>query len=687
VDRNKLESVVPAFATFEGDMYSGLIPFDYSTTESSSSHGPRRRRQGELMFWLFVPTAQQVDETLVLWLNGGPGCSSFLGGVLFENGPVMVPHHPAGFVGTTATDPLVSNADYSWTRITTMLYIEQPAGTGFSHGPDPETEDDLSRDMYSYLQNFFTIFGSKGGDDDVDSSSSPRQPLPPQQQQQQDAQLRRRLLHLDTYQFFIFGESYAGYYVPSIARQIYLENAKLEETILSEVDEQDKIYIPLAGIALGNGWMEAKTQGSAIIDYAWWHGMIDTYTRAQLHREWKQCESTVLQEADVGKDSKNNDSRQVDLDSELHPFTIPDECGIMTVLLRAAGKGLTPYGDPNPYDITTWDTYPVLDSDNPQGTPRRFFNTRAVQEALHAPTNITWRGCIPGSGRRRRRRTLLQQDEQDNDESRSHTLNQEGRGNLHPSARKRNLFLLDHDLPESTAPYLAMLMDQANIRVLIYNGDRDLTTNSAGSELVLDQLTEWSGNSKWTSGHATRGLWMTLIDNNNNNNDDKDARENDTVQNNRTEFAGWVKVYQHLTFLVVYNSGHLVPFNLPGPSLDLLARFLSNTSFVDQVIPNYFDTAAAYRDSHASSRDDVDGQNPIDTKSTLLYEPRPGNVAAGLQWQGFLVGLLTGGLVVLVALPYVQPWKRGQYESIPNDFRLNHGEQCRQTRFQTFSLS
>jgi hypothetical protein len=49
--------------------------------------------------------------------------------------------------------------------------------------------------------------------------------------------------------------------------------------------------------------------------------------------------------------------------------------------------------------------------------------------------------------------------------------------------------------------------------------------------------------------------------------------------------AGWSKELDPLSFLVVYNSGHLVPFNQPARSLELLDRFLSNTSFVDVEIP------------------------------------------------------------------------------------------------------
>lgn len=70
---NGLEDVQPAYAEFDGDMYAGLLP---------SNNG---NRTGETMFWLFEPTTQDVPDTIVLWLNGGPGCSSFNCGVMMEN--------------------------------------------------------------------------------------------------------------------------------------------------------------------------------------------------------------------------------------------------------------------------------------------------------------------------------------------------------------------------------------------------------------------------------------------------------------------------------------------------------------------------------------------------------------------------------------------------------------------------
>ncbi|KAL7750470.1 Cell death protease [Sorochytrium milnesiophthora] len=79
-----------------------------------------------IFFWL-VKQQEKVskrDKTvglfLVIWLNGGPGCSS-IEGLLMENGPITVDEN-----GKATLNP------YSWHRHANVLYVDQPVGTGFS---------------------------------------------------------------------------------------------------------------------------------------------------------------------------------------------------------------------------------------------------------------------------------------------------------------------------------------------------------------------------------------------------------------------------------------------------------------------------------------------------------------------------------------------------------------------------
>lgn len=313
-----LEEFEPVYALFDGDMYAGLIP--------TRLYGDADSDTGEYMFRLFVPYQTAYTDSLVIWLNGGPGCSSLAGGMA-ENMPIGDPTAPSGFYGIDGNAPFVFNP-YSWTNATTMLYVEHPHGTGFSRGPQPANEEEASRDFYYFLQNLLTVFGYR----------------------------QQRLI--------IFGESYAGMYVPAIAHYIFHENLKLDKKKSRKTNRHHDLHINLWGIALGNGWADATIQGPAVIDYAWWHGMIDSVTREALHREWEYCQPG----------SRTANQKQPE---PFHKFTTPDECGLMGATLAAAGAGVVDWGAPNGYDVTTFDPYPNLMS--PNSTKALFYNDPRVQ--------------------------------------------------------------------------------------------------------------------------------------------------------------------------------------------------------------------------------------------------------------------------------------------------------------------
>lgn len=78
---------------------------------------------GKFFFYTFVEAVNDTagNQPVVRWFNGGPGCSSVGGGMFEEVGPLI----PDG------NGNLVRNP-YSWNRLAHMLFIESPAGVGFS---------------------------------------------------------------------------------------------------------------------------------------------------------------------------------------------------------------------------------------------------------------------------------------------------------------------------------------------------------------------------------------------------------------------------------------------------------------------------------------------------------------------------------------------------------------------------
>lgn len=312
-----------------------------------------------------------------------------------------------------------------------------------------------------------------------------------------------------------------NYPAPSIAHRIYQENLK----------SKNRFKINLGYLALGNGWVDPRVQGPAAIDYAYWHGLIGSTTRDALHAEYDHCIN----------------SKDPDEPAPFHKFNTPDDCSLSMGALQAAGAGAFDGADgPNQYDVTTWDPYAIIAHGNT--TLELFYNDPRVKKAINAPDDIWWRGCIEGAGRRRR---LVGRE-----------------------------LMLEQDKPVSTLPYIAEMLD-ADIPVLVYNGDRDLSCCAQGSEMLLDSM-DWKGKKGWPS--AKRGLWMT-------------------GQN----VSGYSKEFQGLKFVVVYNSGHLVPFNQPVPALDLVTRFLRGESFMDHDLPTFDSIPGSSRKSIAAAGKERNG--------------------------------------------------------------------------------
>lgn len=185
---------------------------------------PIGKRNDRALFYYFVEAEQNPSsKPLVLWLNGGPGCSSVGVGAFSENGPFQ----PRGNV-------LVQN-DYSWNREANILYLETPAGVGFS---------------YSNITSFY---------DGVNDKITARDNL---------VFLQRWLNKFPAYKtrdLYLTGESYAGHYIPQLA------------VLMLRFNKMQKIF-NLKGIAIGNPLLNFEKDFNARAEYLWSHGLISDKT-------------------------------------------------------------------------------------------------------------------------------------------------------------------------------------------------------------------------------------------------------------------------------------------------------------------------------------------------------------------------------------------------------------------------
>ncbi|KIL59177.1 hypothetical protein M378DRAFT_15036 [Amanita muscaria Koide BX008] len=125
-----------------GPSWAGLLPISSAANETR-----------KLFFWFFPPAEGGSLDDLILWTNGGPGCSSLLG-LLQENGPISWQH------GQAKPTP----NQYSWTKISSMLWVEQPVGTGYSQGtPTAQNEEDVAAQLVGFLKQFLHVFSELKG--------------------------------------------------------------------------------------------------------------------------------------------------------------------------------------------------------------------------------------------------------------------------------------------------------------------------------------------------------------------------------------------------------------------------------------------------------------------------------------------------------------------------------------------
>jgi len=193
--------------------------------------------KNKLFFWYVPAMNGDKDAPLLIWLQGGPGGSSLFG-MFAEMGPFLVEDD-----GSLTKRPVGWNEKYS------MIFIDNPVGAGFSYtdtedGYCTDTKTQVSAQLYEMMQQFYQVFPE---------------------------QLTNKL--------FITGESYAGHYVPGLGHYIFTENNKLQTRVGGGL-ETDAVVIPLAGVAIGDGWIDPHSHLGAYPDMLFNLGLLDHNERA-----------------------------------------------------------------------------------------------------------------------------------------------------------------------------------------------------------------------------------------------------------------------------------------------------------------------------------------------------------------------------------------------------------------------
>ncbi|EEB09601.1 serine carboxypeptidase [Schizosaccharomyces japonicus yFS275] len=296
------------------------VPAGYTGSLHSGYLNLTDKLEGDLFFTLYGSENEVHQNRTIIWLNGGPGCSSEDGSML-ELGPLRL-----------TNDSLVYYNAASWVRLGNVLFVDQPMGTGFSFADTRDAilndNEKMSNDFAYFLQEFVKAFPEYATDT-----------------------------------WYIAGESFAGQYIPAIAKKVI-----------------DSDIVNLSGIAIGNGWIEPASHYLTYLDYLVERGLLErgsalfealTAVQAKCLMSLEQSASGMLE------DENSCDKYLFDI-----LFSVSDKSGEFCF---------------NMYDVTLTSPYPSCGMEWPLELPALtdFLSSPDVMKALHVASDKVsrWEEC------------------------------------------------------------------------------------------------------------------------------------------------------------------------------------------------------------------------------------------------------------------------------------------------------
>ncbi|KAK9450156.1 Alpha/Beta hydrolase protein [Limtongia smithiae] len=198
---------------------------------------------GNMFFWMCENEHIAEKPRTIIWLNGGPGCSS-MDGAAIELGPFRVAEGGHLYLN-----------EGRWNQYANVLFVDNPLGTGFSY-VDTDSYvhelDEMAADFLKFMDKFFAIFPQYFTED-----------------------------------LYIAGESYAGMYIPYIADAILARNANATTT--------GAAAYPLKGIMLGNSWVDPVRQYLSYLPYAYSMNLLQggTPAAARVEAQVTKCVNKI----------------------------------------------------------------------------------------------------------------------------------------------------------------------------------------------------------------------------------------------------------------------------------------------------------------------------------------------------------------------------------------------------------
>ncbi|KAK0407410.1 hypothetical protein QR680_019183 [Steinernema hermaphroditum] len=459
--------VPPPLSRKEADQITNLpgLSFQLDLTQNKQYSGYLQASKGNFLhYWLVESQTNPATDPLVLWLNGGPGCSS-LGGFLTELGPFHVNQD-----NTT----LFENV-YSWNKGANVLFLEGPRNVGFSYQDRSTNPDDSYDDAKTANDNFLAIMDFL--------SVYP--------------EYRNR-------PFYVAGESYGGVYVPT-----------LTSLLVDKIQAHQAPGLNLVGMAVGNGELSAVQQLNSAISLLYYHGIygkddwdffaLKCCPNVSTYQELYKCDFTQYVYLDSAgnvqpKDGSGSCGAKVAEKSQRYfwglseiqdVYNIYQDCyqqsdhtfGVyrdydryQATLKTSLYKKALRYGGVNDYSTDNQGGYPCFAST----AAANWLNSDDVRDALHVPTYVaSWTDC--------------------ND-----TINA-----IYTQQHNDTGSLFDH-----------MISSGYPLRVLVYNGDVDTACNFLGDQWFVEGTATRNGLSTakkygaWNYEGVIGGYWKRFAGSN-----------------------------------------------------------------------------------------------------------------------------------------------------------------------------
>jgi len=390
-------------------------------------------RKISMHYMFFESENNPSTDPLLVWSNGGPGAGSEFG-IFTELGPLYFSDASLRTPNYTQTGiPTLFRNQYGWTKYANVLIYDSPAPVGFSYCDDHPDGDGYScgdwddyrtaKAAHAFMKNFFKAFPE-----------------------------------FSKHDLYLSGESYAGVYIPMLAREIL-------------DDPTDPARHQIKGLAIGDGCVGTEVlcgqkTGGPWFEIQFFHGHAQISDKL-YYQIIDQCGVTQLQRGVT--DAKCQ--QLIDLMNKqiggYYGYNLYDECGAENILSSVSSNS----------QRTSWSRVPAGISgalnDYPcggVGAMVRWLNTSQVKTALH----------VPASG--------------------SFFLSDNGVG-FNYTLTEKNLM-----------PFYHKLATETDVRVLIYNGDTDPGINSFVSQnwtvaLGLPEVEAWR---PWTlDGKQRMGGYVT----------------------------------------------------------------------------------------------------------------------------------------------------------------------------------